>query len=479
MKKLFILVVMMTTLSYGQDLTNRNEPIPKKVLKRLDTKEFVLQQNKFSDTQFNFNAEDTRKPQQQAFKSSLEEYNLKIDESIDVYLDFDEEQIIGKGHSYFDENGNQTPSIYYNWDTETQAFVISSKYEQTFNENGNQTLFFRYNWDTETQAFVVYRKEEYIYDENGNQTLSIGYNWDTETQAFVFSNKYEQTFNEYDNPTLFIYYNWDTETQAFVVSSKYEQTFDENDNATLFIYYNWDTETEAFVVSSKYEQTFDEDDNQTLSIGYNWDTETQAFVTESSYEDTFDENGNQTLSIYSNWDTETKALVPRWKIENTFDESLAISRTQSVEFKYYPNIGMYKPSSKTVYSINSDTETKLIMEGIASKYDTNFNVWEAFEGEDYKSYWYYTKIVTLSTEEVSESTFLIYPNPTSEDVKITLSEQLSNPKLELFDISGRKVLSQNFKASDRIDVSKLAPAMYIYKIKDGTVLKKNGKIIKQ
>ena len=386
MKKLFILVVMMTTLSYGQDLTNRDEPIPKKVLKRLDTKEFVLQQNKFSDTQFNFNAEDTRKPQQQAFKSSLEEYNLKIDESIDVYLDFDEEQIIGKGHSYFDENGNQTPSIYYNWDTETQAFVISSKYEQTFNENGNQTLFFRYNWDTETQAFVVYRKEEYIYDENGNQTLSIGYNWDTETQAFV---------------------------------------------------------------------------------------------TESSYEDTFDENGNQTLSIYSNWDTETKALVPRWKIENTFDESLAISRTQSVEFKYYPNIGMYKPSSKTVYSINSDTETKLIMEGIASKYDTNFNVWEAFEGEDYKSYWYYTKIVTLSTEEVSESTFLIYPNPTSEDVKITLSEQLSNPKLELFDISGRKVLSQNFKASDRIDVSKLAPAMYIYKIKDGTVLKKNGKIIKQ
>ena len=51
-------------------------------------------------------------------------------------------------------------------------------------------------------------------------------------------------------------------------------------------------------------------------------------------------------------------------------------------------------------SIQSETDTNIVREGITYEYDTNFNTWNELEGEEFKSYWYYTKVSTLSAEKV-------------------------------------------------------------------------------
>ena len=430
----------------------------------------------------------------------------------ETYIKFDENDLTGKYTRQVDENGNQTHYIQYNWDSESQSFVPSSKSEYTYDENGIQTFYIYYSWDSESQSFVPNDKNEYTYDENGNLTLMIIYNWDSESQSFVPSSKYENTYDENGNRTHYIRYNWDSESQSFVPNYKYEYTYDEDGNQTLQLYYNWNTELQSFVPSRKYENTYDENGNQTHYIRYNWDSESQSFVPSSKSEYTYDENGIQTFYIYYSWDSESQSFVPSRKYENTYDENgnrthyirynwdsesqsfvpilkdettydsnftPVWTRTQWKIEKYYSGLGVYKPSFVKDYSIHSETDTELVIVGIIKQYDTNFNTWNELEGEEFKSYWYYTKTQSLSTNSVEPNSFSIYPNPTSNSLQIHSSESLSNPIFELYDVKGSKILSNPFKLTEPIDVSDLQPSMYIYNVKDGSEVKQSGKIIKE
>jgi hypothetical protein len=73
--------------------------------------------------------------------------------------------------------------------------------------------------------------------------------------------------------------------------------------------------------------------------------------------------------------------------------------------------------------------------------------------------------------------FQIYPNPTSNSLYINSSEYLKTPIFELYDVKGIKVLSNPFKPTVPIDVSDLQPSMYIYNVKDGSEVKKSGKVL--
>ena len=201
----------------------------------------------------------------------------------------------------------------------------------------------------------------------------------------------------------------------------------------------------------------------------------EIFTYKNEYE--YDTNGNQTLLTRYGWDTETDNLIPFSKLESTYDEENYYK--QVMYYKWYKGLGLYKQSFKKEYDVIIDTDTKRVREGLLFVYDTNFNQWNTLNEEKYKSYWYYTKTSTLSSQSLNKNTSLIFPNPTSKFLKVILSEELSEPLLEIFDATGKKVLSKELLSDESIDVSALTPALYFYKIKDGKVLKKSGKIIKQ
>ena len=125
----------------------------------------------------------------------------------------------------------------------------------------------------------------------------------------------------------------------------------------------------------------------------------------------------------------------------------------------------------------SETETKLVREGIISKYDNN--TWNELEGEEFKSYWYYTKDSSLSMNSVEQKSFSIYPNPTKGFLKINSSEPFINPIIEVYDLKGSRILSKPFKIDDNINISELKPSIYFYKIIDGNEVKQSGKLIKE
>ena len=402
---------------------------------------------------------------------------LRLDRYVNV--SYIANSIQSKVDVVFDVNGNQTLSIIYDWNTDTQSFDLSIKTESTYDANGNQTLSIAYYWDSNTQSFVPYDKTELTYDANGNNTLFISYSWNTTSQSFVLIFKTESTYDANGNRTLSINYDWNTDTQSFDLSYKSEYSYDANGNQTLGISYNWNTDTQSFEPSRKSELTYDVNGNQTLGISYDWDSNTQSFVPFFKYESAYDVNGNQTLFIYYNWNTTSQSFVPLSKEVRTYNNGLPTTfLNQRMVYEWYSDLGIYKPSFKTEYSTILDTNTQLHRKGVLYQYDTNFNVWNALLGDEYNSYEYYTK-TALSTETIDNNLISLYPNPTSNLLYVSHPE-LNSLEIQIKDLNGKQMYSGTMQKEVPLDVSSYAQGMYLITIENKeTNKKKTYKIIKK
>ena len=85
-------------------------------------------------------------------------------------------------------------------------------------------------------------------------------------------------------------------------------------------------------------------------------------------------------------------------------------------------------------------------------------------------------IYPLSTIEISENKFSVYPNPSSNLINLKSLEKNDEYMISIFDIFGKKII-HNLKNPKQIDISSLAKGQYILKIEseEGTI---NEKLLK-
>ena len=77
------------------------------------------------------------------------------------------------------------------------------------------------------------------------------------------------------------------------------------------------------------------------------------------------------------------------------------------------------------------------------------------------------------TEENAASALRIYPTPAANSLKIEISDSAEPESVSLYDISGRLVKTQP-SGFETIDISGLAPGMYVMK-----VTLDNGKVFEE
>ena len=91
-------------------------------------------------------------------------------------------------------------------------------------------------------------------------------------------------------------------------------------------------------------------------------------------------------------------------------------------------------------------------------------------------------LYTEITESYQNSDISIYPNPAKETIyiKFLSNDKVTNPTLELMTLTGN--LIRTFKLNNRkssISIDYLPAGIYLYMIKSGTTILKQGKIVKQ
>lgn len=85
----------------------------------------------------------------------------------------------------------------------------------------------------------------------------------------------------------------------------------------------------------------------------------------------------------------------------------------------------------------------------------------------------------LSTNSFEKADFVVYPNPTSDNIEIQSSKDFVKINVEVFSILGQKVLEQNVSSkSPKLSLKQLQKGVYFYKISNNETVS-TGKIVKE
>jgi len=109
-----------------------------------------------------------------------DEHNRNISET--WYYRYSEKNIWEKRMKYefhYDEQGNLILEILSHWKKDVNDWVAYHQRDWMYNEKGDKTLFVnKVNKSSDS------KKEEYFYDDNGNLTFQINYEWDKENSVW-------------------------------------------------------------------------------------------------------------------------------------------------------------------------------------------------------------------------------------------------------------------------------------------------------
>lgn len=96
---------------------------------------------------------------------------------------------------------------------------------------------------------------------------------------------------------------------------------------------------------------------------------------------------------------------------------------------------------------------------------------EDYDGIESMSFTHVAEKLITSTPQASKNSFALYPNPASERFTVTTAHN-ENQRIEVLDLTGKIVLSQNIQGNSTIDASQMDAGVYLVKmtqVENGTV----------
>lgn len=364
----------------------------------------------------------------------------------------------GKFEYTYDAGGNLTMQVSSNWKESASAWVLNLKGEFTFDENGFKVLDIYNKWNDTISQWIPLSKYEYTFDANGNMTLHSWYDWDVNTSRWVADRNLEYSYDASGNVTLEATFLWEKSTSQWVPLIKKEYTYNPNGQMTLEIWSNWTQSTGEWVFTNKYDNTYDANGNRTLRLWSRWEghfNEWGGAIQKREY--TYDLNGNPALQFIYYWTYSNRQWEGANKDEYAYDFTYGLSELIMPPLKKFipDNSECIKnmPTDYIIYSYNSGTWVK-----------------------DKKGTYYYSEIEILGVSEIEESDVKVFPNPASEFMVFDIDDSSTSATVELFDIQGRKVLSQQLSGNKQVSIRHLDKGLYVYNLNFNGRLYK-GKIV--
>ncbi len=250
---------------------------------------------------------------------------------------------------FYDENGNDTLTLGYDWDIDENKWYLDYVLKSTFNEYGILVERIVKEFDYSADSLINSRK--YIFNVEGD--LIIGYTkllWDKETKSW---NNFEQWYYNYNDFNL----NDSTIVKKFNDSGEWV-----NKEKTIYSYnsigkydsiykYNWDS---IWVNKQKEIYTYINDEYLTEYSKFYWDSDSLRWDIDSKDVYTYDDNFNRLKKIHS-----------RRNYEGIFDKSSAIGYSWSefevsgIEENDYSKIDIFPNPVKDYLTIDCESVNEI------------------------------------------------------------------------------------------------------------------------
>lgn len=393
----------------------------------------------------------------------------------------------------WDNLNHLTERELYFYDTKNNLVKQSGKYFNnysqtifTYDANNNQTSLLEQNWqDTSWQNYINILS---FYDVNGNVIRSENhYYWNGSSDTAV------STYDANNNIlSIETHSNSIWKGIKNVNGVKVIYTYDVNNNQTSQLTQNWDGK--AWTNSSQTLFTYDGNNNLTGNLYQQWNG--MLWISKFNTVNTYNPNNTIATSIFQdNGDT---ALVNYYYWTYTYNakkdvtDQLMQAWNVNTWTNYYNTKHMYDSNNNLVYDLmqhwNGISWDSL--ETASYTYDNNKNLlsesgktwngsfWEnrnqyfyTYDGNNYRTEQlsngnktdYYYRQITTGIKEIENPLLTIFPNPSNGSFTIKFNstdKQLVN----IFDINGRIVLSQQLVNNTLIDASSLCDGIYSIRI---------------
>lgn len=389
------------------------------------------------------------------------------------------------------------------WDNTIPGWINSTKEISTYTTGSQVDITYKWDKITLPNKWKSYWKTEYSFDGSGNITSEIAYEWDN---PMMPDNWYglSKTVNTYvnGNNTLSISYIYMLIT--WMESGKTESSFHPNgktkeeiqyiylsnqwtnDNKkdyyydltwkdTLEVNYHWDMPGNKWELYDKTRYGFNAGGKVILATTYEWDSSlpVPAWVLSGKVENTYDISGNLTsMSAYA-WDKQSSQWVGLMKIETGYNGNDPIS-----VIMYHWDKTVNPTTGWVYFSKTEQTGSGTLPENVKfvemTGYLWDVNKWITKD----KDFYYYSDQSTDIFNDTYEKSVNAYPNPAREYIIFDLNDISESAKVEIYDISGRKISNHNIFENSHISVRNLSKGLYIYMLHIKGITYK-GKFLKE
>lgn len=330
-------------------------------------------------------------------------------------------------------------------------------------ECGEEELFF-YNDEADTQPCCIKRTSELhdyesidslFYNDLGQLTKKcyyIVYEYPylelSQILEFSYNDKGQRTicdiYSDEDLKEGFIDYTYDDNGRLYYMTSGYtydewsekvDFTYNENDLIIEITYssrYGSDTD---YVAEEK--MTFEYNDNNSLTKQVYYYVDGEELYNEGEYIYEYDE--------YNNCVSMTEYYYDEIESKTEYLHDLQISSE---------TVHTYIDYEDDFYSYVQPTHSNMVIEAITYRTDENYDFYVDCE------YLYKYDELSVSLEE-NDVTFNVYPNPANDMINI---EAQDIELVELYDIYGRMLYSEDINDNTSIDISDFAEGIYFIKI---------------
>jgi len=352
------------------------------------------------------------------------------------------------------------------WNENSSIWVPDYRAYYDFNPYGWITSFRDQEWDESAGGWVDRDLEEYEYNGNGELLLYTDFTRD-ETgggwysswkQEFGYQGKRMTGSTEYqrDHPGDEFYPVWRVEflydeadrvtgTREYIHAANWVETwrteyvYDTGGRlVTFFEYDDSGSEPAGWEFAWKEEYTYDAAGHLILGEGSEWDAENDRWMNSDREEYTVSSNGDIESYLELDRDDATGAWVNSWKGEYEYDTEVPYDRL------YLP--WFFRDDLPRFFNHR-------MLEYYAYTYQGG--IWRNY----YRGAWHFTSTGATGADLAGKVGVRIYPNPVSGSLFLE-AEGWQPYRVEIFDLTGRKVLTSGLEGEGRLDLTGLPAGIY-------------------
>lgn len=363
----------------------------------------------------------------------------------------------------------------YSWDDTSSDWEHTATMEYTYGNEGDKETNLLSLVMPGSQKQIQYHKQ---YNASNMITTQITQFW--EPSLMVWQD-FSKTDYEYDGSNNLVIktdqtYNFGTMVYTNSVRTMYVYTGANLSSETKQF---WNAGSGTWVNDSRelYEYSGTDMSQQT---DQEWNAGTSNWVNREQTEITYGSPGYPSQTIIKEWNLGTSI----WEFDERIDYTYQTNRiSEALGYDYIG--GTWVLDFRTVFTYVNNLATEILyqerdgtewvnVDRVLNTYDANGNnivmIAEDWDTTDmawepvHKIETDYSLVLpfSLSTDDFKKEQFVVYPNPATDIINITYFQPIE--KMELFDVSGKKLMS-SYNVS-QLNVESLKSGMYVLKVYD-------------